>query len=240
MPRAAAEPPRDGPQGVGRSPYAEGPQIGSAVQPPRASRTCRAGRGRPGPSAAPLPGRRARPEDVDHGDGAVAQLLVEPAYQRRGEQPQLGRPGGGVGAHHQLALGEGLGRAVVGDLVADQLRPAGEDAAHPQVELPPLGPRPAARPRRPAAGGRGRRGGRRTPGRRVCWSRRCAGACAAAGSAPAVARVSAFGRGRGRRPRARETGASGVSGEVTRSPPRRPRCTSRRPARRGRRPPPPR
>ena len=43
------------------------------------------------------------------------------------QQPQLGRPGRGLRHDQQLALGEGLRRAVVGDLRADQRRPAAED-----------------------------------------------------------------------------------------------------------------
>src|SRR5690606_41436111 len=49
---------------------------------------------------------------------------------------ELGRPGGGVGAHHQPPVGEGLRGAVRGHLVADQHRPAAEDALHLEVELP--------------------------------------------------------------------------------------------------------
>ena len=47
-----------------------------------------------------------RAEHLDHGHRAVAELLVEAAYDGRGEQLELGGPGGRVGAHHQPAVVE--------------------------------------------------------------------------------------------------------------------------------------
>ena len=59
-----------------------------------------------GPAPALRPGREVRPEHVDEGHGAVAELLVEAAYDRRGEQRELGGPGRRVGADDELAVGE--------------------------------------------------------------------------------------------------------------------------------------
>src|SRR4051812_33364113 len=42
------------------------------------------------------PGRPVRPEHVDEGHGAVAELLVEATHERGREQRELGGPGGRV------------------------------------------------------------------------------------------------------------------------------------------------
>ena len=149
-----------------------------------------------------------------------------------------------------------LGRAVRGDLVADQLGPAAEDRLHAQVELPAVvGDEPAQAVVR-AAAGRGRRGGRPTSGdRRGGAGRRTAScACASArgwpGTAPAARRggagqveavVAVLGPARAPG-RCRRLVARAVVGLVTRHgvPPRRRRRTGRPAARRARRRRPPR
>ena len=101
------------------------------------SRRCREGRGRPAPGAgratttAP-PGRRpaARPTVPSPTSSR------EPGQQAGGEQPQLGGPGGGVGPHGEHAVDEVDRRAVLGDLGADDLRPAPDDGAHRDVDGP--------------------------------------------------------------------------------------------------------
>ena len=67
---------------------------------------------------------RCGPSDLDEGHRAVAELLVEPAYDGRREQAELGGPGGRVGAHDQLAVREALRGAVRADLRSDQVGPA--------------------------------------------------------------------------------------------------------------------
>src|SRR6187402_2903522 len=99
MPLSGTEPRSRAP----RRGVVEGPYVGSAVQPPPlAVRVPRAATVTGGTRTL-LPGRSERAEDVDHCDGAVPQLLVEPAYEGGSEQPQLGGPRGRSGAHHQLA-----------------------------------------------------------------------------------------------------------------------------------------
>ncbi len=76
-------------RGAGRS--ADPAVVGSAVGVARTAAVAdRAG--------ALLPGRAVRSEHLDHGHGAVPELLVEAAYDGGREQLQLGRPGGRVGA----------------------------------------------------------------------------------------------------------------------------------------------
>src|SRR4051812_47275996 len=89
--------------------------------------------------AAPALGPRGQVRTlyVDGRHGAVPELLVEAADQGGCEQGELGGPGGRVGADHEPALGERLGRAVGADVGADQVRPPREHAADPQLELPP-------------------------------------------------------------------------------------------------------
>ena len=88
--------------------WSEGPQNG--ILAARAlTRRCRADRGRRGWRAALLQLGRWGPSDLDHGDGAVPELLVEASYDGGREQLQLGGPGGRVGAHHQPAVGEDSG-----------------------------------------------------------------------------------------------------------------------------------
>src|SRR5690606_18231310 len=102
------------------------------------------------PPAALAPGRSARTLDLDHADGAVAELLVEPAHHHRGQQPHLGRPGGRVGTDDQAAgaltgvVGRGvagterLRSAVLGDLPADDRVPPGEHAVDADIGTPAL------------------------------------------------------------------------------------------------------
>src|SRR5690606_898668 len=88
---------------------------------------------RPRPLA---PRRASRPENLDRGDGALADLLGDAALELRQQQPDLRRPGGGVRAHDARAVLEGLRHAVVGDAVADDLAPPADDAAHLQRSAP--------------------------------------------------------------------------------------------------------
>src|SRR4051794_40988422 len=71
-----------------------------------------------------LPRGSVWPEDLDHHDRAVAEVVVEAAYDGGREEPELRRPGCRVGADDELAVGERLRTAVRPDLVADQLGPA--------------------------------------------------------------------------------------------------------------------
>lgn len=66
------------------------------------------------------PGRQVRPEHLDHGDRAVAELGVETAYDIWCEQFELGRPRGRVGAYDQSSLFKRLRSHVGSDLVADE------------------------------------------------------------------------------------------------------------------------
>ena len=87
-----------------------------------------------------------RAEHLDDGDRPVPELLVEPAYDGRCEQLELGGPGGRVGAYDEPAVVEGLRRAVLGDVGSHQLGPAAEDALDTQVEGPAVvGDQPADR-----------------------------------------------------------------------------------------------
>src|SRR5271165_1814848 len=87
------------------------------------------------PPAAALPWRR-RTADLDPTDRSVAQFGVEPPDERRGEQPDLGRPGGRVGRHRELAVGEAVGAGVRRQVMADDVRPAAEHRAHRRPLLP--------------------------------------------------------------------------------------------------------
>ncbi len=138
-------------------------RLRSPVEARPLSRRCRADRGRRGPASRPFfqlgP---VRAEHLDHGDGAVAELLVEPAYDGRARAAGAGWPR----RSSRCAPPAGRRRRTpgvqcVGDLGADQLGPAGEDAAAPAGRAPSRGRRPAGRRWCRAAGGRGRRDGRR-------------------------------------------------------------------------------
>src|SRR6188768_2110295 len=88
------------------------------------------------PALSARPGRRARADDPQLADGALADLLGEPGQQARRQQPQLGRPGGRVGAHGEDALDEVDRRAVLGDLRPDDLRPPTDDGTDGDVADP--------------------------------------------------------------------------------------------------------
>ena len=149
-------------RGAVRSPYGgDGPQIGRA-RAGRLSRRCRGARDRRAREPALLPRRPVRALDVDQGDRAVAQLLVEAAYDGGREQAQLDRPGGGVGAHDELAVGERLRGGVRRDLGADQLGPAAEDGLDLRSTSQPRSATSRSRVGRPAAG-HGRRARAREP-----------------------------------------------------------------------------
>ena len=214
-------------------------QFGDRPDRRRLSRRCRAVRGRRAPSAALLPRRRVRAEHLDHGHRAVAELLVEPAYDGGREQPELGRPGGRVGAHHELAVGERLGAAVRADLVPTSSAQRANIAAtfrstsqpwsstsRPSVASRVCGSRSSgwAPDTRPVRGARSVRRRRRSCGP------------ASIGRSPGPA----CGRGRARRRRARGSppaaSSSGLTGHLARRP-RRSGCRPAPPGRR-RRPPP--
>src|SRR5690349_21565854 len=52
--------------------------------------------------------RRGRAAYLDPPDRSVAELGVEPLDEHRGEQPDLGSPGGRVRGDRQLAVGEAV------------------------------------------------------------------------------------------------------------------------------------
>src|SRR5271165_2116683 len=85
--------------------------------------------------AAALP-RRRRAADLDPPDRSIAKFDVKPPDQHRGEQPDLSRPGGRVGRHRELAVGEAVGAGVRRQVVADDFRPAAEHRAHRRPLLP--------------------------------------------------------------------------------------------------------
>src|SRR5690606_24124272 len=101
---------------------------GSPVGVPGAASPDRAG--------AAGPARTARPADDDLRDGLLADLLGKAPFELRLEQPELGGPGGGVGADDEYGVVEGLDDAVVGELVADDLAPPSDDAAHAHRRAP--------------------------------------------------------------------------------------------------------
>ena len=166
------------------------------------SRRCHAGRARRAPSAA-----RASSSAPT---GPVMTTLVttsgpefgdDPGQQRAGQQPQLGRPGGRLGADAQLAVAQRARRAVRRDVGADDRRPVGE---HPRLGQRPL----------PAAVGEVAGDAPRPIGCRVVRVRPRAGVPAAPAGSPVVrlARVAARRRPRARRRRARSAGAPAKRG----------------------------
>ena len=78
----------------------------AASRPPgrAVSRRCRGGPG-PGPGADPRPRTARSGRDLELGHGALADLVLEPAEDRRREQPQLGGPGRRVGPHREHPVG---------------------------------------------------------------------------------------------------------------------------------------
>src|SRR5699024_1595937 len=105
---------------------------GSAIGVPRSATTLHAPR-----TAAPR--RPAGTEHGDRGDHPFAHLLGQATVQLRGEQTDLGGPGGGVGAHHQNSVLERLRHAVVGDLVTHDLPPPADNPADgPRLPPPEL------------------------------------------------------------------------------------------------------
>src|SRR5690349_3372981 len=80
--------------------------------------------------------RRRRPADLDPADGTVAELGVEPLDELRGQQPDLGGPGGRVRRDRQLAVGEAVRLSVRGQVRADDLGPPAEHRAHRGPLLP--------------------------------------------------------------------------------------------------------
>ena len=215
------------------------------------SRRCPAGPGR---------GPRAGPCFQDGADGPRTVTAVPTpapsssasrAQQGRREQPDLGRPGGRVGADHQLAVVEGQPARVRGDLGADDRGPAAHHPADGGVGLPAaLGHQPAeGRPEqlrvavvrvraaallgdapRAAPAGRRRRGLARAPAPGRCEPAPRASARRAGQRLAGRARGPAPGR-RGRGP-ARSGGRSVIGPAAPLRPSRRP---ARRPAPRARR-----
>src|SRR5580704_8267553 len=98
-----------------------GPRVGSCYLAVSVARTLAAGY----PPAAALP-RRRRAADFHPADRSVAKFDVKPPDEHRREQPDLGRPGGRVGRHRELAVGEAVGTGVRRQVVADDFRPAAE------------------------------------------------------------------------------------------------------------------
>src|ERR1700722_5924664 len=82
--------------------------------------------------------RRRRTADLDPAHRPVAEFGVQPPDQLRGEQPDLRRPGGRVSGHGQLAVGEGVGLGVRGQVRPDDLRPPAEHRADRGPPLPAL------------------------------------------------------------------------------------------------------
>ena len=121
------------------------------------SRRCRGARGRArcaGPAA-----RTARRAEHREPRDAVADLLVQPAPQRRGRAAAAGwpRPSCRRGTVSSPSA-KPTGPAVRGDVRADDLVPAGQHTVRPRASSPQ--PCSADQPvdcRRPAAAGRGRR-----------------------------------------------------------------------------------
>src|SRR5208282_6011139 len=72
------------------------PRVGSCCLAVGVARTLAAGY----PPAAALP-RRRRAAHLHPPDRSVAEFGVEPPDEHRGEQPDLGRPGGRVGCHRE-------------------------------------------------------------------------------------------------------------------------------------------
>src|SRR5690625_3027889 len=74
-----------------------------------------------------------------HGDAvdrALPDHLVEPPLQVRGEHPQLGRPGGGVGPDHQVTIDATLRLGVCGHVGADDTVPPRHSRVYGDL-LPP-------------------------------------------------------------------------------------------------------
>jgi hypothetical protein len=70
----------------------------------------------------------------------VAKLGAEPTEQIRCQQPYLGRPGGGIGRHHEFALVKGLRFGMRGKFRSDDPSPLAEHRAH-RRPLPPASAR---------------------------------------------------------------------------------------------------
>ena len=225
-------------QGVGHVPiWANGSQIGCR---PGGSSVGVPGPGCRGSGRRPLrPGREMRAEHLDEGHGAVAELLVEAAYDGRREQGQLGGPGRRVGADDEPAVGEGLRRAVAPTSAPTS---SGQRAKTPRTRSSSSQPWSATSRSSWCASSCGSRSSGWAPetlasrGRRPAWP----GACGPAGGDFAVARVSCRARSRPSSvaPRCRRLVGRLVSHRG--SPPRRRRRTALRPARRARPRAPPR
>ena len=67
-----------------------------------------------------------RAADLHPAHRPVAEFGGQPPDQLRSEQPDLGRPGRGVGGYRELAVGEAVRPGVRGQVRADDLRPAAE------------------------------------------------------------------------------------------------------------------
>ncbi len=78
------------------------------------------------------------PQHLDPGDRTVPQVHVESSDDRRCQEPHLGRPGGGVGAHHELGVGVTLRRAVSSHVSSHDQVPPAEDGVGRQVATPPM------------------------------------------------------------------------------------------------------
>src|ERR1700730_17905934 len=87
------------------------------------------------PPAAALPWRR-RAAGLHPADRSVAEFGVKPPDEHRREQPDLSRPGGRVGGHRELAVGEAVGAGMPRPALADDVPPAADHRAHRRLLLP--------------------------------------------------------------------------------------------------------
>src|SRR6202167_1967433 len=121
-------------------PPARAHDMGSGGRPPGNSAVCVARPPAPAHLPFPRPARRSRcpsgPADPHSLHRAVAELVVEPADQMRREQPDLGRPGGGIRRDSQFTVRQGLGPGVLGELGADNVGPPPENRPYGS-RLPP-------------------------------------------------------------------------------------------------------
>ena len=83
-----------------------------------------------------MPGRGHWALHADPPYEVAAEFGNESSVHLRHQQPELRRPGGGVGDEQQLAVTELFGSAVRGDLRADEFGPAAEQRALPSLVAP--------------------------------------------------------------------------------------------------------
>src|SRR5690606_24106421 len=91
----------------------------------------------PGDAPPPTgPRLAARAEHPNLPDDLTAELLLEPPQHRRGLELELRRPRRARRAEHEHAVLEGLDGAVVGDVRAHELGPAGHQATDGELWTP--------------------------------------------------------------------------------------------------------